>query len=95
MDTGSYSEFERSARAEGFDEILVREWAPYLVLATHEHPFAVRALVVRGEVWLTVDGDTLHLQVGEGFELAHAVPHAERYGGEGATFWVARRHTAP
>jgi quercetin dioxygenase-like cupin family protein len=95
MNIGSYHEFERAAQAQGFDEILVREWAPDLVIDTHQHPFAVKALVVRGEVWLSVGGDTHHLQVGQGFELQRAVPHAERYGGEGATFWVARRHTAP
>jgi len=39
------------------------------------HPFAVQARVVRSEVWLSVGGE----------------PHAERYGADGATFWVARR----
>ena len=92
MNSDSYSEFERAALAQGFDEVLVREWAPDLVIDRHAHPFAVKARVVRGEVWLTVGTETCQLQAGQGFELERDVPHAERYGTEGATFWVARRH---
>jgi hypothetical protein len=34
---------------------------------------------------------TRHIGVGEGFELAPLVPHSERYGPQGATYWVARQ----
>jgi len=88
----TYDEFESTARAEGFDAVLVREWAPDQVLETHRHPFAVKALVARGEFWLTEGEYIRHLHAGEGFELGRDVPHAERYGPQGATFWVARRH---
>jgi quercetin dioxygenase-like cupin family protein len=87
----SYETFESTARAEGFDEVLVREWKPGQVLETHTHPFAVKALVVRGDFWLTEGGSVRHLQAGDRFELERDVPHAERYGNEGATFWAARR----
>jgi len=50
--------FTAQSMDEGFDEILVREWAPGLELDTHSHAFAVSARVVRGEFWLTVDGST-------------------------------------
>jgi hypothetical protein len=30
--------------------------------------------------------------VGGTFEMQQHEPHAERYGSEGATFWVARKH---
>jgi quercetin dioxygenase-like cupin family protein len=52
----------------------------------------VKALVLRGELWLTVDGDTRHLRPGDRFALDRDVPHAERYGAEGAAYWVARRN---
>jgi quercetin dioxygenase-like cupin family protein len=94
MATLTYEQFEAAARAEGFDEMLVREWQPGQVLDTHSHPFAVKALVVRGEVWLTEGERVRHLRAGDGFELARDVPHAERYGEEGATFWVARRNAS-
>ena len=92
MNEPTYEAFEAASRAEGFDEVLTREWAPELVLDTHQHPFSVKARVARGELWLTCSGQTRHLRAGEGFELARDEPHAERYGPEGATFWVARRH---
>lgn len=82
--------FTAQAMDEGFDEILVREWAPNLELDNHSHAFAVSARVVRGEFWLTVDGSTRHILAGQGFRLARDVPHAERYGPQGATVWVAR-----
>ena len=88
----TYAQFEAAARAEGFDEVLVREWQPGQVLEEHRHPFAIKALVTRGEVWLTDGVRVRHLRAGDGFELARDMPHAERYGEVGATFWVARRH---
>jgi hypothetical protein len=92
MDAPSFSEFEAAARREGFDEVVPRDWPAGAVLETHEHPFAVKALVVAGEMWLTESETTRHLCPGDRFELAANVPHAERYGSAGATYWAARRH---
>jgi len=92
LPTVSFAEFETDARAQGFDEVLERRYAPLAVIGDHVHDFSVKAVVVEGEMWLTVGGETRHLQAGEGFELARDVPHAERYGSEGAAYWVARRH---
>jgi quercetin dioxygenase-like cupin family protein len=88
--THDFETFKSAALAEGFDEVLERVWAPDTVLDTHTHPFAVKALVVQGEMWLTVGDSTQHLEPGDLFELEHAEPHSERYGAEGATYWVAR-----
>jgi hypothetical protein len=85
-----FAEFEAEARARGFGEVLERSWAPGTVLDTHTHSFAARALVVAGEMWLTVDGQTRHLVAGDRFELEAEVPHAERYGSAGASYFVAR-----
>ena len=92
MQATTLQQFEVDARAQGFDEVLVREWAPLTVVDTHTHPFDVNAVMVLGEMWLTVGPDTRHLQPGDTFELARHAPHAERYGAQGATFWAARRH---
>jgi quercetin dioxygenase-like cupin family protein len=43
-------------------------------------------------MWLTVGAETRHLRPGDVFELERDAPHAERYGVDGATYWVARRH---
>ena len=93
--TTSFSEFESAALAQGFDEVIERRWTPGLVIAEHTHPFEANALVVQGEMWLTVGDATRHLHAGDTFELAPHIPHAERYGGEGAVYWVARRNAAP
>jgi len=91
MPASTFDEFKAQALAEGFDEVLERIWPADAVLDTHTHPFAVKARVVRGEMWLTIDDKTLYLQAGDGFELDREKPHAERYGHVGATYWVARR----
>ena len=87
-----FRSFRDKALTDGFDEVAERDWAPNQVLETHRHPFAVEALIVRGEMWLTQGDATRHLRAGERFELARDVPHAERYGPEGALVWVARLH---
>ena len=61
-------------------------------LAQHTHPFSARAVVVQGEMWLTVAGHTRHLLPGDTFTLERDVPHSERYGAQGAAYWVARRN---
>jgi len=92
MNPTTLKEFSAQALAEGFDEVLEREWPALAVLETHTHPFALKALVVRGEMWLTVDKETQHLIAGDSFALERDVPHAERYGQDGAVYWVARRN---
>jgi quercetin dioxygenase-like cupin family protein len=90
MTTMNLEAFTKQSLEEGFDEVLVREWSPGLVLDTHTHPFDVSAYVVKGEYWLTLDSQIKHLKAGDSFRLARDIPHAERYGMEGATVWVAR-----
>jgi quercetin dioxygenase-like cupin family protein len=92
MNPPSFSQFEAESVAEGYDEVLVREWAPGQVVPEHAHPFDVKARVVRGDLALTAAGHTRRFEAGSGFELERGQPHAEHYGPEGATFWVARRH---
>ena len=92
MSAVSFREFETDALAQGFDEVIERKWDPGVTLDTHVHPFALKALVVAGEMLLTVGDQVRHLRVGDTFALDRDVPHAERYGAEGATYWVARRH---
>ena len=86
----TFETFAAEQRTIGCDEVIERSWKPDTVVETHTHPFSVRALVVQGEMWLTVGDRVQHLRAGERFELDREVPHAERYGAEGATYWVAR-----
>jgi hypothetical protein len=89
-----FAAFEADARAQGFDEVAERRWDPRTTVETRTHPFAVKALLVQGEMWLTVGDSTRHLRPGDTFELERDMPHAERYGVEGATYWAARRRAA-
>ena len=88
----SFDAFRTQALGEGFDEVIERRWDPLTVLDTHSHPFSVKAVVTAGEMWLTVGDHTRHLLAGDTFTLERDVPHAERYGTEGAAYWVARRN---
>lgn len=91
MTAFTFDAYAAAARARGYGQVLEREWAPGTVLGDHTHPFAAAALVVRGEMWLTVGAETRHLRPGQTFELEAGVAHSERYGAEGAAYWVARR----
>ena len=91
MDLVTFDTFEASALADGFDEVVERRWAARTVLEPHTHSFALKARVVQGEMWLTVGDDVRHLLPGDTFALDSGVSHAERYGKDGATYWVARR----
>ena len=87
----TFQQFEADARQQGFDEVIERQWTPLTVLDAHAHPFDAKALVVQGEMWLTVGAETRHLHAGDRFELDRDIAHSERYGDAGATYWVARR----
>ena len=86
----SFEQFKADSLEKGFDEVMVRDWTPNQEAPTHTHEFDANALIVKGEMWLTVGQDTRHLMAGDTFELGHGTPHSEKYGPEGATFWVAR-----
>jgi PAS domain S-box-containing protein len=90
----SIADFEAASRAEGFDEVVERHWDANEVLEPHRHPFGVKALMVAGEMWLMRDEKTQHLRPGDVFEIPRNALHSERYGPDGATFWVARRHSS-
>ena len=90
----TYQTFEAAALSRGFDEVLERKWAPLAQVGAHSHPFDADALLVQGEMWLTVNDVARHLRLGDTFNLDANIVHSERYGAEGATFWVARRHVS-
>lgn len=91
MSAESLESFRALHLAGGADEVIERRWEPGQIVPTHTHPFDAQALVTAGEMWLTCAGETLHLLAGDTFHLAEGTPHDERYGPEGATYWVARR----
>lgn len=91
MNLPDFETFRNDALARGFSEVLARDWAPHQDIGEHAHPFDADALVTAGEMWLTVGQETRHLVPGGKFVLSRGTPHRERYGAQGATYWVARR----
>ncbi|HEX3139744.1 MAG TPA: AraC family transcriptional regulator [Rhizobacter sp.] len=88
----TFDQFRDDMLAAGYDEVVERPWLPDTVVAVHTHPFEANALVVQGEMWLTEQGGAQRrLLPGDRFHLQAHVPHEERYGPQGATYWVARR----
>jgi AraC-like ligand binding domain len=87
----SFDEYARQQRELGYTDVLERQWAPLAVATEHIHEFAASALIVQGAMWLCVGTETHQLSPGSTFELSANVLHAERYGSDGATYWVARR----
>lgn len=68
---------------------VVRE--PNGSLGDHTHPFEVIALVLGGNIELTVEGITSNYQAGEVFHLKHEQPHSETYGPNGVHYLAARK----
>ena len=88
----SFEKFRDEMLGAGYEEVLARSWAPDTVVPVHTHSFEANALVVQGEMWLTEQGrPARRLVPGDRFHLQALAPHDERYGPDGATYWVARR----
>lgn len=88
----TFEKFRADMLTEGYEEVLERHWPPEAHAPIHTHLFEANALVVQGEMWLTKQGEPARrLVAGDRFHLHPNSPHEERYGAEGATYWVARR----
>ena len=89
MDT---SAFESALKADGFAEIEKKTVAANVVNSAHKHPFAVRLLVLSGEMSVSVNGSKTTCRPGQTFEMAAGCEHFEQYGGEGCVYLVGRKH---
>ena len=92
MAVPTFEAFEAAVRAEGCDEILVREWAADARTGDHTHPFDASLRVARGDFVLTMDGTTRQVVAGDTCKVPRGTVHAEVYGAEGATIWVGRKN---
>jgi quercetin dioxygenase-like cupin family protein len=89
----TFEQFKSAAMAEGFDEVLTREWEANHETPVHEHPFEAFGYIIKGDFWLTMDSKTRHLQQGDTFRVARHMPHQEKYGSQGNTLWIARMNS--
>jgi hypothetical protein len=49
----TFQQFESQLRALGFDTVVEQKCGSPTVADMHSHPLVARALVVKGEMWLT------------------------------------------
>ena len=92
----SFAQFEKVMLAAGYNQVLQRIWEPDQMLEEHTHPFEVNAMVVQGEVLLTIKEEKpRRIVAGESFSLSAHTTHSEQYGPEGAIFWAPRKGEIP
>ena len=83
--------FMKILAAEGFEEAVTVAREPGGFLDLHAHPFEAKALIVKGELLLKVDGVEQSYQAGQVFYLPADQPHSEQYGPQGVEYLVGRR----
>ena len=83
-------QFESALRRQGF-ACERRSMPPLTVVAEHAHPYDVRALVLNGEITLTVEGEEYAYREGDIFVLPAGHRHAESVGPAGVDYLVGRR----
>lgn len=83
--------FKSGLQEGGYDEVLVKTYAPDTFVDTHSHPFSARALVTAGEMVITCEDVPQTFRAGDIFELPAGRLHTERYGPNGASYLVGRK----
>ncbi len=86
--------FREQMRNEGFVEFVTIERDPLGALDDHAHAPVTKALVLDGEIFITIDGVERRYPAGTIFGLDANQPHSERYGSVGVTYLVARKPLA-
>jgi hypothetical protein len=84
-------EFLQLLRRDNFPEPVEVQQVPNGRLGIHEHPFEVKALVVKGDITIEIDGLSRIYRVGDMFHLALKQPHTESYGSVGVKYLASRK----
>jgi quercetin dioxygenase-like cupin family protein len=83
--------FEAELKRDGY-EVTTNTTPGAKVNPEHHHPFDVKALVLKGAMSLTREGETRTYKAGETFSMPRGCVHFESYGeGETVTL-VGRKH---
>ena len=83
--------FEARLKAEGWPEVRTNELPPNRRNPEHEHPFDVLAMVLEGEITLTVEGRSRTYRPGDEFSMKAGCRHVEDIGPAGVKYLVGRR----
>ena len=83
--------FEAALVERGYREIETKALPSTYRAREHSHGFDVRALVLDGEITLTVNGGARTYRAGDVFTMEAGCAHAEAVGPEGVRYLVGRR----
>lgn len=83
--------FEVTLAEQGFRDVETKALQSTYRAREHSHPFDVRALVLDGEITLTVNGDARTYRAGDVFTMDAGCAHAESVGPDGVRYLVGRR----
>ncbi len=75
----------------GYPEPVQVQQPPNGHLADHEHPFAVKALVIDGYIEIDTQGALTRYAQGDMFELEFEQAHSESYGPLGVKYLASRK----
>jgi quercetin dioxygenase-like cupin family protein len=83
--------FEAGLAREGYSEIRTNQMEPNRHNPEHTHPWDARALILEGDITLTVDGQRTTYRVGDVFAMQAGCRHVEDIGPQGVKYLVGRR----
>ena len=84
--------FRRERAAEGYEDFNLIDWPAGQVNEMHTHDFRAHALIVEGELTVTVaDGETTTCRAGDTFALDGGIRHEETVGPNGVKLVSARK----
>ena len=84
-------EFEAALKAENYDEIVNISKAVGYQMGEHSHAFDAYALILSGDITLTVNGASTTYKAGDTFRLAANTLHQESTIPNGVNYVVGRR----
>jgi hypothetical protein len=85
------AQFEQKLKASGYPEIRTNQLPPNCHNDEHAHPWDVHALVLEGDITLTVDGKKRKYGAGDEFVMVTGCKHIEDVGPQGVKYLVGRR----
>jgi quercetin dioxygenase-like cupin family protein len=86
--------FREKLLEDGYLDVETKSVAAGFFVDKHSHPYDVRVLVLAGEITITRDDVATTYRVGDVIEVERGREHSEKYGPQGYTFMVGRRHPA-
>jgi quercetin dioxygenase-like cupin family protein len=84
-------DFEAALKAENYPEVVNISKEVGYQMGEHSHAFDAYALILQGDITLTVDGVVNTYKAGETFRLAAKTPHLESAITQGVNYLVGRR----